>query len=76
MAALCIVIVSITACSENNITKETTETTEATETKETNSTTNPEPKVDDHTQEIKDSTKMLDKKLADPNSSYSPDSLK
>lgn len=27
-------------------------------------------------QEIKDSTKMLDKKLADPNSTYSPDSLK
>ena len=33
-------------------------------------------KVDSREQEIKDSTKMLDKKLADPNSNYSPDSLK
>lgn len=71
--ALCIVMVSFTACTENSTTKETTETTEATEA---TSTPNPETKVDDRTQEIKDSTKMLDKKLSDPNSTYSPDSIK
>ncbi len=69
ISALCIVVVSFTACSENNTTKETTETTEVTSTPDT------ETKVDDRTQEMKDSTEMLDKKLADPNSTYSPDSL-
>jgi len=61
----CIVLVFATACSDNS-TKETTTTNESTKTK----------KVDSREQEIKDSTKMLDKKLADPNSNYSPDSLK
>ena len=76
IAALYIVTVSITACTETSTTKETTENAETTEKTERSSTTNPEPKVDDRTQEMKDSTKMLDKKLSDPNSSYSPDSLK
>lgn len=65
LPALCIVMASATACSDNS-TKETTDSNTTTETK----------KIDSREQEIKDSTKMLDKKLADPNSNYSPDSLK
>jgi hypothetical protein len=63
--ALCIVMVSVTACTDNS-TKETTDSNKTTETK----------KVDSREQEIRDSTKMLDKKLAYPNSNYPPDSLK
>lgn len=58
-------MVSITSCSDNS-TKETTDSNRTTETK----------KVDSREQEIRDSTKMLDKMLADPKSNYSPDSLK
>ena len=65
LPALCLAIASVTACSDNS-TKETTGLNKTTETN----------KVDSKEQEIKDSTKMLDKKLADPNSNYSPDSLK
>ena len=60
-----IALVFASACSDNSTTESTT-TNESTETK----------KVDSREQQIKDSTKMLDKKLADPNSNYSPDSLK
>ena len=62
-------MVSVTACSDNS-TKETTESNST----ETNSTETKKDKSRE--QEIKDSTKMLDKMLADPNSNYSPDSLK
>ena len=65
LPALCIVMVSIISCSDNS-TKETTDSNTTTETK----------KVDSREQEIRDSTKMLDKMLADPKSNYSPDSLK
>ena len=65
LPALCIVMVSITSCSDNS-TKETTDSNKTMETK----------KVDSREQEIRDSTKMLDKMLADPKSNYSPDSLK
>ena len=58
-------MVSIISCSDNS-TKETTDSNRTTETK----------KVDSREQEIRDSTKMLDKMLADPKSNYSPDSLK
>ena len=58
-------MVSITSCSDNS-TKETTDSNKTMETK----------KVDSREQEIRDSTKMLDKMLADPKSNYSPDSLK
>ena len=68
-AALCIVAISAAACTDNKTTTETTESTGE------GSTSSPEIKTDDRTQEIKDSTTMLDKKLADPNSTYSPDSL-
>lgn len=68
LTALFIVMVTVTACSDNS-TRETTETN----TTETNTETK---KADSREQEIKDSTKMLDKKLSDPNSNYSPDSLK
>ena len=61
----CIALLFATACSDNSTT-ETTTTNESTETK----------KTDSREQQIKDSTSMLDKKLADPNSNYSPDSLK
>ena len=63
--SLCIVMVFATSCTDNN-TKATTDSNKRTETKKANS----------REQEIRDSTKMLDKKLADPNSNYSPDSLK
>jgi PBP1b-binding outer membrane lipoprotein LpoB len=65
LIVVCIAMVSVTACSDNS-TKETTDSNKTTETK----------KVDSREQQIKDSTEMLDKKLADPNSNYSPDSLK
>lgn len=68
LAALLIVMVSVTGCSDNS-TKETTESN----TTESNTT---ETKKVSREQEIRDSTTMLDKKLADPNSNYSPDSLK
>ena len=56
LPALCIIMVSITSCSDNS-TKETTDSNKTMETK----------KVDSREQEIRDSTKMLDKMLADPN---------
>lgn len=65
LTAACIMLVSVTACSDGS-TKETTNNDDPT-------VTNP---VDSREKEIRDSTKMLDKKLADPNSTYSPDSLK
>lgn len=65
LTAASIMLVSITACSDSS-TKETTDATDNTEIKQT----------DGREKEIDDSTKMLDKKLADPNSTYSPDSLK
>jgi hypothetical protein len=58
-------LVTITACSDN-ITKETTNAADSTVMKQPES----------REKEISDSTEMLDKKLADPNSTYSPDSLK
>lgn len=65
LTAAGIILVSITACSDNG-TKQTTNANDNTEMKQ----------PDSRTKEIADSTKMLDKKLADPNSTYSPDSLK
>lgn len=65
LTAAAIVLVSMAACTDNS-SKETTTTTDSTETQ----------KVESRANEISDSTKMLDKKLADPNSTYSPDSLK
>lgn len=64
LTAASIILVSFTACSDSN-TNETTNN-DSTVTKQPYS----------REQEIQDSTKMLDKKLADPNSTYSPDSLK
>lgn len=65
LTAACIMLVSITACSDSS-TSETTDANDNTEIKQ----------ADSREKEIGDSTKMLDKKLADPNSTYSPDSLK
>jgi hypothetical protein len=65
LTATCIMLVTITACSDNS-TKETTNAADSTEMKQPES----------REKEISDSTEMLDKKLADPNSTYSPDSLK
>lgn len=65
-----ITLLSITACTESS-TKETTN-----ETGTTNATENTEVKPSEREQELRDSTKMLDKKLADTNSTYTPDSLK
>ncbi len=70
LTAAAITLLMVTACTENS-TKETTNETET-----MNSTENTEVKQSDRAQEIKDSTKMLDEKLADPNSTYTPDSLK
>lgn len=65
LTASSIILMFLTACSDNSK-KETTNTTESTETN----------KIDSREKEIRDSTILLDKKLADPNSNYSPDSLK
>lgn len=61
-----IIMVLMSACNSS-----TTETTEVVPVESTSST-----EAQQREQEINDSTKMLDKKLADPNSTYSPDSLK
>lgn len=65
-----ITLLSITACTESS-TKESTN-----ETGTTNTTENTGVKPSEREQEVRDSTKMLDKKLADTNSTYTPDSLK
>lgn len=66
LTAAFITIACITACNDGN--KTATPTTE---------TDNPKSASEaDRAKEISDSTKMLDKKLANPNSTYSPDSLK
>ena len=61
----CILLLFAAACSDNS-TKENTNTKKSTKTNQVNS----------REQEIRDSTKMPDKKPADPNSNYPPDSLK
>jgi len=66
LTAATIVLVSMAACSDNSTKETTTTATDSTEAQ----------KVESRANEISDSTKMLDKKLADPNSTYSPDSLK
>ena len=72
LSAAAIVLVLMAGCNEGS-TKETTVTDSTTmKTTETNEAAEAHKRV----QEISDSTKMLDKKLADPNSKYSPDSLK
>lgn len=58
-----IVLVFMAACTNNSTKETTTDSKEATE-------------AQSKEKEISDSTKMLDKKLADPNSKFSPDSLK
>lgn len=65
-----IFLVLMTGCT-NNSTTETT-TTDSTGTSVTQDAIETRNKA----KELSDSTKMLDKKLADPNSKYSPDSLK
>ena len=72
LSATGIVLVLITACNDSG-TKETT-TTNNTEMNSTDSTKTTE--AQRRAKEISDNTKMLDKKLADPNSKYSPDSTK
>ena len=72
LSATGIVLVLFTACN-NSGTKETT-TTNSTEMNATDNTKTTE--TPGRAKEISDSTKMLDKKLADPNSKYSPDSMK
>ena len=61
-----IAVLLMTACNDSN-------TTETTTTGSDSAATTGE---QGRAKEISDSTKMLDKKLADPNSTYSPDSLK
>ena len=61
--------ICLAACSEN-AGKEESSTTE------TNATTTNPSEADKRAKEIADSTKMLDKKLADPNDPSTPDSLK
>lgn len=69
LTAAAISLVCMSACNDSS-TKETTTTNSTTaDSSITNETQN-------RAKEISDSTKMLDKKLADPNSNYSPDSLK
>ena len=72
LSASGIVLLLMTACNDGG-TKETT-TTNSTEM--TGSDTTKVTEASGRAKEISDSTKMLDKKLADPNSKYSPDSMK
>ncbi len=67
LSAAIITLVLMSACNNSD----TKETTEATSSDSSIST-----EAQRREKEINDSTKMLDKKLADPNSAYSPDSLK
>jgi hypothetical protein len=64
LIATCMFVVFASGCSDNG-TKQTTTTTESSDKQ-----------ADSKAQQMKDSTTILDKKLADPNSNYSPDSLK
>ncbi|MEO7307937.1 MAG: hypothetical protein ABIR78_15145 [Ferruginibacter sp.] len=66
LTAATIVIVFMCACNDSS-TSTTTTTTDSTGTNT---------EAGSRAKEISDSTKMLDKQLADPNSTYSPDSLK
>jgi len=68
ITAAAIILVSFSACN-NDSTKEGATTDKPAESKEATT-------AKDREKEINDSTKLLDKKLADPNSKYSPDSLK
>lgn len=68
LAVSALAIVCITACNSDSRESSTTET--STSGNSDSTTAAPREK------EIKDSTTMLDKKLADPNSKYSPDSTK
>lgn len=61
-------LLCITACNSDSKESSTTETS----TSSSGDSTTAAPRE----QEIKDSTTMLDKKLADPNNKYSPDSTK
>jgi len=61
-------LLCFTACNSNSKESSTTETSTGGSTDSATATP--------REQEIKDSTTMLDKKLADPNSKYSPDSTK
>lgn len=70
LTAALFVTVFTTACNESK-TSETPAAIDSTAT-EINDATEAQKRA----LEIADSTKMLDKKLADPNSNYSPDSLK
>ena len=72
LSASGIVLLLMTACNDGG-SKETT-TTNSTEM--TGSDTTKVTEASGRAKEISDSTKMLDKKLADPNSKYSPDSTK
>ena len=72
LSAFAIISVLMTACNDSS-TSETT-TTNSTEMTGTDSTKTTE--AQRRAKEISDSTKMLDKKLADPKSTYSPDSTK
>ena len=67
LSAAGVILVLMSACN-NSSTKETTEATTIDSTIST--------EAQRREKEINDSTKMLDKMLADPNSTYSPDSLK
>lgn len=65
LVAACILLVSVTACNDSS-TKETSNSNDHPGMNQANS----------REKEINDSTIMLDKKLRDSNSTYSPDSLK
>ena len=72
LTAAAIVAVTMVACNSGTTTESATTTDTTAKPVESVEATEAQNRV----QEISDSTKMLDKKLADPNSKYSPDSLK
>ncbi|MBC7934826.1 MAG: hypothetical protein H7Y86_05645 [Rhizobacter sp.] len=69
LLSIACVAICMAACSENAGKEESSTTTQ-----DATTTTNSE--ADKRAKEIADSTKMLDKKLADPNDPTTPDSLK
>ncbi len=68
LAVSVFITLCITACNSDSKESSTTETNSSAGTDSTSAAP--------REQQIRDSTTMLDKKLADPNSKYSPDSTK
>ncbi len=70
LVAIASLVFCLASCAETETKKEETNNSS------TESSTTAPSDADKRAKEIDDSTKMLDKKLADPNDAHTPDSLK